>query len=305
MQARGDFAAGALALYVLTAALELPAILARCAAIYVTAAIALKLTGHTTGPAAEWAKLAVAPTLWSAAALVNPAGGGWWWQQRMGGRRPSTREYAAYRAAMEALQAGTTIPLPEPGRWFVIDESTPDAAVCGDTLMLTKALLESPHLPAALAHQLGHLQGIDGRLTDALNRLVLGGEERPRATVGAGTGPTTGPAGPSPRTPAQERETPRRRGSPRRTAVALLRGGLALRLTSIGWGNIWREAEYEADRFAARIGWAEELAAFLEAEAPKHDHPIPLVWLSDHTHPPTELRIDALRALSRKQPAAP
>jgi Zn-dependent protease with chaperone function len=87
--------------------------------------------------------------------------------------------------------------------------------------------------------------------------------------------------------------------------MALLRGGLALRLTSIGWGEVWREAEYEADRFAAAIGWAKELADFLESEALEHDHPIPLVWCSDHTHPPTELRINALRALACKQPPTP
>lgn len=90
-----------------------------------------------------------------------------------------------------------------------------------------------------------------------------------------------------------------------RMTLALLRGGLALRLTAPGWGQVWREAEYEADRFAARIGWGEQLADFLETEKLKHDHPIPLVGLSDHTHPPTELRIEALRAAAKKQPQIP
>jgi hypothetical protein len=60
-----------------------------------------------------------------------------------------------------------------------------------------------------------------------------------------------------------------------RMTIALLRGGLALRLTAPAWGQVWREQEYEADRFAAHIGWGEKLADFLEAEQLKHDHPIP------------------------------
>jgi hypothetical protein len=32
-----------------------------------------------------------------------------------------------------------------------------DAAVCGETLMLSRGLLESEQLPAVIAHELGHL----------------------------------------------------------------------------------------------------------------------------------------------------
>ena len=47
------------------------------------------------------------------------------------------------------------------------------AAVIGDTLMLSRGLLDSPHLPAVLAHELGHLGSPDGRVTAALNRLMI------------------------------------------------------------------------------------------------------------------------------------
>src|SRR6266853_5218080 len=142
MQLREETQLGPLALYVVTAALELPVILARYAAIYVVAAIALKATGHADTDAAGWAKLAVLPTLFSAAALVNPAGGSWWWQQRLGGREPSKREHLAYRTALEELEAATAMLLPCPKHWFVTEASEPDAAVCGDTLMLSRGLLE-------------------------------------------------------------------------------------------------------------------------------------------------------------------
>jgi Zn-dependent protease with chaperone function len=329
MRVRREFPAGSLILYAATAALELPVILARYAAIYVVAAIALQATGHASTDATEWAKLAIVPALWSAVALVNPAGGGWWWRQQLGGREPSKREQLAYSTSMQALEAGTMILLPSPEQWFVVDASEPDAAVCGDTLMLTRGLLEGPSeaLSAVLAHQLGHMQGIDARLTAALNRLVIdrtplrGTSAQPqRANIAAKTPPAF-----NPRTTPTQASHP---ASPRpvvlaggkvenaritwsltrwatRMTIALLRGGLALRLTAPAWGQVWREQEYEADRFAAGIGWGEKLADFLEAEQLKHDHPIPLVGLTDHTHPPTEQRIDALRAQAKRQPHTP
>jgi Zn-dependent protease with chaperone function len=307
MQDRREFPVGGLALYALTAALELPVILARYAAVYVAAAVTLKVTGHSGASAEEWAKLAVLPTLWSAAALVNPAGGGWWWQQQLGGRAPSKREHQIYTTAFEELQAAATILLPKPKRWFVVDETEPDAAVCGDTLMLSRGLLDSPFITPVLAHELGHLQCIDARLTAALNRLVIDRTGRPRANPGNGTQPTSpSSASRQPVMPANLKVHPttRRWRLTRwatRMTIALLRGGLALRLTAPAWGQVWREQEYQADLWAARIGQGDPLADFLEGEALKHDHPIPLVWLTDHTHPPTELRIEKLRATAKRQ----
>jgi Zn-dependent protease with chaperone function len=53
--------------------------------------------------------------------------------------------------------------------------------VCGNTLMLSRGLLESEHLPAVLAHELGHINSSDGKLTAALNRLVVNPLARARA----------------------------------------------------------------------------------------------------------------------------
>jgi Zn-dependent protease with chaperone function len=308
-------------LYAVTAALEVPAIVARYVALYVAAVIALKATGNATGDASEVARLAIVPALWSAVALVNPTGGGRWWREQLGGREPSRREYEAYHGALRALEAGTMFLLAQPKMWFVLDESEPDAAVCGDALMLTRGLLEGPSesLSAVLAHQLGHLQGMDARLTAALNRLVLGVRRAPKASVEAKTRAGEKPATSPPPTPGPARQRTIVLPSGKagntmlawmlvrwatRMALALVRGGVGLRLTAAGWGQICREQEYEADRFAAHIGWGEQLADFLEAEQLKHDHPIPLVALTNHTHPPTELRIEALRVLAKRQPHA-
>jgi len=315
-----------LALYALTVALEVPAMLARYVAGLIVAGVLLRMTGNGASPV-QWAKLAaVGPIVWSALALVNPRGGAWWWRQRLGGRAPSQREREAYEGAMSQLQARTNAPLPTPEHWFVRDDPRCEAAVYGNALMLTRGALElqGSHLPALLAHELGHLRGMDAKLTVAVSRLVLkplkstahpSVDPRESANPHGSTGPH-GPGDPrarQPRSPVRDlmlvdsraRSTLAAAGLTRWTlskAMALLRGGLGLHLTAPTWAAVWRQQEYEADSWAAGIGWAAELAEFLQTHVLELDHPIPLVGLSSHTHPPTELRIDRLRQSARTQP---
>ena len=100
-----------------------------------------------------------------------------WWLvvgAEHGRTRPSERERSRLPRRRRAAAGDTPArPLRLPERWFVLDEPQPDAAVCGDTLMLSRGLLESEYLPAVLAHELGHLASSDGKLTAAINRLVL------------------------------------------------------------------------------------------------------------------------------------
>jgi Zn-dependent protease with chaperone function len=237
-------------------------------------------------------------------ALVTPMGSGWWWRQHAGGREPSQRERLAYEDAIEHLQAHSPEPLHLPGSWFVVDEQQPDAGVCGDALMLSRGLLEVD-LSAVLPHELGHLGSFDGRLTAALNRLVIHQAPRP------------------PKDPAEAEEVRSGEGpavvegllglfdvSPKtieiitgvfiftwfaRKFIAFARGGMALWITGPLWGLYWRGREYAADAYAAELGQAEEVADFLETHALIYDRPMPFVWLTEHSHPPTELRIDRLR----------
>jgi Zn-dependent protease with chaperone function len=295
----------ALALYVVTLAMEVPVILARMLVIFVTSTLVLLLTGHSTGDAWTFAELCILPTLWAVFALFTPFGGGWWWKQNLGGREPSQREQLAYADAVELLQAHTDTPLPLPKRWFVIDTPQPDAAVCGDALMLSRGLLETDHVPAVLAHELGHLATPDGKLTAALNRLVIH---------------------PPPTTPEEDQQDQQQTSGATviasdrviltilgirallwivRNTIRLAKGGLGLWLTANIWASYWRTREYHADQYAAGLGQADELADFLEIHALIHDQPVPFIWLTEHTHPPTELRIDKLRnsTLSEQTPA--
>jgi Zn-dependent protease with chaperone function len=285
---------GSLLMYLSTLALEVPVILLRLIVAFILAAILLALTGHSTVSAGTWSDLALAPTVWSLLALAWPGGSGWWWRQRIGGREPSQREWLAYEDALLLLRDHAPEPPPEPNTWFVLDTPEPDAAVVGDALMLSRGLLESPHLPAVLAHELGHLGTPDGRITAALNRLVIH------------------PAiyDPEPHERERREHVPLEFNNDTLFIIAVTtyvtvwctkkiakacRGGLGLNLLHPVWGRYWREREYTADQYAARLGQADELADFLEIHALIHDHPIPFIWLTEHTHPPTELRIDRLR----------
>jgi Zn-dependent protease with chaperone function len=289
----------ALALYAASVVAEVPVIFARMLLTLAVAALVLLLKGESPGEAEGLMQLALIPTGWSLLALITPFGGGWWWGQNLGGRDPSERERSAYHDALQLLGHHVTDRVRLPSFWFVLDTPQPDAAVCGDTLMLSRGLLESEYLPAVLAHELGHLNSSDGKLTAAINRLIINPlpKTRERATRKGGVVVL---------------------GSDRvlltvtlfgaflwliRKTIGFAKGGLGLRITAAFWGSYWREREYTADQYAAQLGQAEELADFLEIHALIHDHPVPLIWLTEHTHPPTELRIDRLRKASHQRVA--
>jgi Zn-dependent protease with chaperone function len=281
-----------LCLYAATLVAEVPVIIARLIIAFFLVVLVLLVQGDSTASAERIGELAWIPTAWSVFALLNPLGGGWWWAQNMGGRKPSDRERSVYQDAIDLLQAHSQASLRLPSRWFVVDEPQPDAAVCGNTLMLSRGLLESEYLAAVLAHELGHLMTSDGKLTAAINRLIINPlpktherRQREQSLVVVGgdrlnwtiTGLST-------------------LFWLLRRIVRFSQGGFGLRITRPFWGSYWREREYLADQYAASLGQADELADFLEIHALINDHPVPFIWLTEHTHPPTEPRIDKLRA---------
>ncbi len=294
----GRFSLGSLGMYALALASELPVILVRTWVVYMLACMMLTIEGHSTGNATVWFEVGLIPTFWSIIALATPFGTGWWWKQRAGGRRPSQREQLAYQDATELLQAQTQQRLRLPKNWFVLDTPTPDAAVCGQTLMLSRGLLESDHLPAVLAHELGHLATPDGRLTAAINRLIL---LPPRASREEQASYRHQDSAPAIETVFLSEQILLTILGIRLVfwiagkTLKFVNGGFGLRLVGPLLGAYWRRREYNADAYAVTLGQAEDLADFLENHVLIHDHPIPYIWLTEHTHPPTELRIDKLR----------
>jgi Zn-dependent protease with chaperone function len=206
--------------------------------------------------------------------LIWPVGAGWWWRNAEGGREPSGPEQVSYTDAPAELMSLQDDVRP-PRQWFVLDNPAPGATVCGDTLMLNRGLLTSSYLTPVLAHELGHLNTIDGNLTCALNRVIF---KEPR------------------RNPQLEAEFPPGLFTILwRTVMWFLRGGLGIKLLGPAWAVWWREREYAADKYAADLGYGSELADYLEENALFYDRPVPFMWLTLHSHPSTELRIDRLR----------
>jgi len=266
---------GWVVLYVLTLALQVALGFARGLFVYLLAAIVLLLSGHHASPGAgTWGLVAwFAPLAWSVLALPYAIGSGWWFVQSTGARRPSERERIAVEDALDTvIQSRPGIR--RPGSWWVLDSPEVNARVRGRTLILHRGAIESRWLEATLAHELGHLNSIDGSLIVALDRMVI----PLRVTWpdrGAGL-----------------------LGFASAFLVMLLTGELALFLVRPIWGAYLRHREYQADLFAARLGYAEDLAQSLENEGLPFDQPIPFAWLRAVSHPPTELRIDRLIAYS-------
>jgi Zn-dependent protease with chaperone function len=256
-----DLAPGWVLLYAITFGLQIVAVVLRFFFSFMLLWLLLELLGRSASPAEPIAEvIAWGPLVLSFATLLLPVGG-WFWQQQSGGRAPSERERLIYDDAIAVLRAADP-GLRPPRRWFVLDEPFINAAAYASTLMLTRGLLESGYLEPVLAHELGHLNSSDSRLTAALHRL------------------TTPPR--------------RRLGFPFATIGFLASGGLGIWLTRMPWAAYWRAREFAADQYAAKLGQGQALARFLDTNALENDLPVPFMWLTEHSHPATEHRIDRL-----------
>jgi Zn-dependent protease with chaperone function len=201
------------------------------------------------------------PLLISLATLVLPLGG-WLFEQQSGGRRPSEREQIAFGYAFDQL-TGVDPSLRPPHRWFVTDSDESNACVYADTLMVTRGMLDNPFFAAVLAHELGHLNSSDSRLTAALYRITT-----------------------PPREPAIPLVKP---------LAFLASGRIGMLPVKLPWAVYWRHREELADDYAANLGQAAALAAFLDTHALDGDLPIPFKAFSETSHPWTEHRIERLQ----------
>jgi Zn-dependent protease with chaperone function len=225
---------------------------------------------------------ALAPIAWSLAGLALP-GRGRVWGRRLGARRPSSEEADALVDALETLRC-TEPSLTGAVEFLVLDDPLPGAAVRGRTLILSRGLFDQAEsLPAVLAHELGHVDSFDGRLTEALERLALWGDP---LAPGYGEG-------------AGDEQPP---GDPRggflwtllRWTLRLAGGRAVQQLLSPLWAAYWRAREYAADAYAASLGHAEDLVAHLADQEQAFDAPQPRLLFNLAEHPPVALRIERL-----------
>ena len=258
----GEVNPGWVLLYAITWALQWI-----CAGVrYLVAYGVLWLISHIMGwglPVHDLALLiGFGPLVISLATLILPLGG-WWWEQQSGGRQPSERERTAFDYAFAQLtQADPS--LRPPRRWFITDEDEPNAAVYADTLMVTRGMLDNPFFPAVLAHELGHMNSSDGRVTAAVYRITT-----------------------PPRNPVR---------FPFKALAFLSTGRVGMTFVQTPWAMYWRHREMLADQYAAKLGQGPALATYLDTHALDGDLPIPFKAFGRTSHPWTEHRIDHLKA---------
>ena len=227
---------------------------------------------------------ALMPIAFSVAGLFRP-GRGWVWGRRLGARRPTGEEVEKLEAALELLR-GADPSLRVPVACYVLDAPSLAAGVRGRALILTPRLVESASLAAVLAHELGHANSLDGRLREALERLVLWGDPlaMPRPARGS---------------EAYFQPDPDRHGAllwgAMRWALRLAGGGDARKLLAWFWAGYWRRREYAADAYAASLGQGGELARYLTDQGLPFDSPQPGLLFRAAEHPPVALRLERLR----------
>lgn len=217
---------------------------------------------------------------WATAALIYPLGAGRFLADGIGARRPTTEEADAYRDAMGSLPLERVKVLP---KWlYVLDSHELNAAVVGDVIIINRTVFDSEHLTAVIAHELGHLNSMDIRVSCAANRLA----SLARLTEPMRTSAT------------EERQSGQQLGCLWGLVMLIMRGcsgGLQTTMMGPAWASWWRLREYAADDYATRLGQAEDLARFLEENVLLYDVPIRFVWMTTRSHPPTALRIERLR----------
>ncbi len=216
---------------------------------------------------ATWAGASAALTLPAAAlaAFAGLPGGGLLTRWQLGARRPSERERLAIADAFAQLPGSIRGP-----RWlYVIDDPTPSACVVGQALYLHRALVWDPALCAVIAHELGHLNSLDGRLTLGLRRLApVASLGEDRATLGEGI-------------------------------AVLFLGGISVALLSPLLAAYWRRTEFAADAYAAGLAQGAQFAAHLE-RTQFFDVAVP--FLRGRVHPYTEERLERLARLTEEAP---
>jgi Zn-dependent protease with chaperone function len=263
----------ALVLYAITLAGQWFAAVARWLIAYLTLEIIRLITGwpipsNPIALAIAFIPLAVSLLALLLPPLVAPIEGRWW-EISSGGRPPEQDEHDAYEHAIEQLREidpGLRIPK----HWFVAEEPGHNAAAYASTMCVDRGLLESPCAAAVIAHELGHLNSSDARLTSALNLLIIA----PMST------PELWPLW----------------SLPFRGFAWLATGQAVLWLTGNAWEAYWRNREFAADQYAARLGQGLALAQTLEHSSLPYERSIRRMRFSRATHPYTKPRIAKLRA---------
>jgi Zn-dependent protease with chaperone function len=275
-------AAAALVLYALTLAGQLVAAFVRALVANIVLGIAVWIMGWSIPVEPIALAVGFAPVAVSLLALLLPPLvapiDGRWWEISCGGRPPEPDEREAFDRAVEELREADP-GLRVPRHWFVAETSGLNASASSSSMRVDRGVLESPFAAAVIAHELGHLNTSDARLTSALNLTLLA--------------------------PVRTPELDPLWSLPFRGLLWLASGQAVLWLTDNAWETYWRSREFAADAYAARLGQGPALAKSLERSALSRESPIRMMRFSRATHPYTKPRIAKLRAHPERPGAAP
>ena len=228
--------------------------------------------------------MALMPIAWSLAAMAHLEGGKSARRGSESQRPPTEGEQDDLLGAIAELWiVDWEVPRPEHVR--IVDTSGLRAAVSGRTVLVGRALLKSPALPAILAHELSHLNSTDPWLRAALQRLgrdriffrhLRFDELRDTWRLAA---VICGPA---------------------RWLLRFASGGIGRTMLCGAWSHYWIAREFVADAYAASLGQGMMLAAVLRAESVDSGYMRLLTALTNH--PPPSERIERLEGAPQPVP---
>lgn len=286
---------GGLLLYLLTLIIEVISLICRFLLVAgLCSLIAGPRVGLFVGVAAS-----VGPLAYSLLVLCGLPSGHMLVRYALGARVADAREQQRVAAALHGLLATNVKP---PRHVFIVDAPNEiNACVSGTTLYVYTGLLRTRFLRAVLAHELGHLNSLDGRLTLAMRALVVPGGFfiarflifalslvfrvlaellRLLCTIVGMSGALV------------LRIFGFVAGTVPFYIVIFAMGGIGPRLLDFAWERYFIRREYHADAFAVRLGQGKDN---IEALSIFTLDDVEIPWSERKTHPPTRERIERLR----------
>jgi hypothetical protein len=230
------------------------------------------------------------PVIWSYLNLIGLRGGYRATAWSLGARTMSEREKEVYLRALAHIRSTAHRNFIAPTHVFVLDGLEERAFTIGTTLYIGRMPLHPAkggrHLTALLAHELGVINSIDGKLVLALRRLVippfylLSYAMRQIAPGNFSLSFSQGAGGYVFGVTAWVLTI----------MLALAGGGIGELILYPLWVSYWRESVYRADLWAAECGLAQPLIDYLENHE-VFDIAVPYFFTPQ---PYVELRIDRL-----------
>jgi hypothetical protein len=239
------------------------------------------------------------PVIWSYLNLIGLRGGYRATAWSLGARVMSERETQVYMQALTLIRTSAQRNFIAPTHVFVLDGLEERAFTIGTTLYIGRMPLHPAkggrHLTALLAHELGLINSIDGKLVLALRRLVipplylLSYAMRQIAPGNFSLSFSQGAGGYVFGVTAWVLTI----------MLALAGGGIGELVLYPLWVSYWRDSVYRADRWVAECGLAQPLIDYLENHE-VFDIAVPYFFTPQ---PYVELRIDRLMQYQKSRQA--